>query len=775
MEGRGFMKYLAIRALLTGFAGVSWSALAVAQEAATPPAAEQADSDGAGIGDIIVTAERRAQNVQRVPIAISTLSQGQLDAQGASTLAGLSSSVPSMQFSTQAADAPRVQITIRGLGSDVIEVGADTGVGLYLDNVYLGSTSAALSNVYDVNRVEILRGPQGTLYGRNTTGGAVNVISNQPTFSNEGAADIAVGNYSAVTGRAWVNGALSDNVAARITVVGERRDGFQKNLVANGTDGDDRRSFFARGQLLFKPAENFSFLLSGFMNQIDGAGPATRIIGAAPQIVLAGILPDGTPNLTGIVTPSPYAGAQPLPSDWHQVRKDARGRIDILLRGVTGAATLDLGGVTLKSTTSYQTNRQFQFADADSTELNLQTRQRNESGKQFTQEITLSGSSDKLDWLVGGFYLHDKTNARFELNVSPGLVGYAGPGAGANQTVTGEVTTRSLATFGQVSFKPVEAIELIGGLRYTNDHKTISTTAGFVDSGTNTLLLAGGLHGRVGLVAADTFEAVTGKVGINWYATDRIMVYASASRGFKSGGFNLGNPLSQPFGPEKVNAYELGFKSRFLDNAVQFNLSAFHYDVKGLQLQLFGVGGPEIFNAADAKINGVEADIIVKPTRALELTANLAYLDATFNSGFFAVDPTRPSFLPPNTPPVVNLSGNTLPRSPKFSAGLGATYTAELGSGNLAFNLNYSYRSKTFFNAFNPTDNFRYQPGYGLLGGSITYTAKDDRWSLSVFGQNITNKTYIANVFIPPIILGAPSEASIGAPATWGARLGVKF
>jgi len=147
----------------------------------------------AGLEEVIVTAERRVQSAQDVPIAINAISQNQLDSQGASTLGGLSASIPAMQFSTQAADAPRVQVTIRGLGSDVIEVGSDTGVGLYLDNVYLGSTSALLSNVYDVSRVEVLRGPQGTLYGRNTTGGAINVISNKPVFETEGAADIAFG------------------------------------------------------------------------------------------------------------------------------------------------------------------------------------------------------------------------------------------------------------------------------------------------------------------------------------------------------------------------------------------------------------------------------------------------------------------------------------------------------------------------------------------------------------------------------------------------------
>jgi len=190
----------------------------------------------------------------------------------------------------------------------------------------------------------------------------------------------------------------------------------------------DRKSTYVKGQLLFNPNDDTSFLLGAFSNQITGAGPATRIIGEAPQIVIGGVLPNGVPNLTGVSTPSAFAGAKPLPTDWHKVRRDVRNSADILLRGLTGNLKMNFDDLAFNSITSYQTNRLSQFVDADSTELDIQTRQRDEEGEQFTQEFTLASGNDSLDWLVGAFYLKDETDVRFELDIAPGFVGFGGPG-----------------------------------------------------------------------------------------------------------------------------------------------------------------------------------------------------------------------------------------------------------------------------------------------------------------------------------------------------------
>jgi len=734
--------------------------------AAVMAAGSAVAAESGALEEVVVTAEKRTANVQTTPIAITAVGAEQLDKMAANGLGDLQAVVPSMQFSTQSADAVRVQLTIRGIGSDVIEAGADAGVGLYLDGVYMGRTSAALTSIFDLDRVEVLRGPQGTLYGRNTSGGAVNLITKAPMSKSEAYGEVSGGDYGEYSLKGVVNGALSDTVSARFSFGGEHRNGYQQNLVPGGTSADDSKTGFGRLQLLFAPSEIFDFLGSAYYDKIGGVGPGTKAFGGVPPVFATGVLPDGTPNLSGVVNPSVFALAQPFPSDYHTVYKDTRESVDVPMYGVTGTAQWKLEAATLKSITSYQDTTQDEVRDLDATELPMAVLDRHEAATQFTQELNAgSRGTGPAQWLLGAFYFREQVKDLLTIIGQGGYVGFGGPGGGLDQTVNGHVTTESYALFGQASYEFSPRFKVTGGLRYTDEKRSMVTSAGFVDRVNGALLLGGGLTTRPSLDVAKSWQPLTWKLGVDSQLTDNVFAYAAASNAFKSGGFNLGNPLAGSFEPEKMTAYELGLKVRGFDQRLQLNFAAFHYDVKAMQLEVFGLGGPEIVNATGGKVDGVELESVAALPGGLRLSANLGWLHTQFDKGFQAVDPAQLTLLGPN-PPLVNLGGNSFPRAPEMTASIDLDYRHAVGAGQVAVGATYSYQDKVYFRIFNDQTPYRSQPAYATLNVRSGYEWANGSWSLMAHVKNVTNKDYISNDFVPPILLGAEDIATVGAPRT---------
>jgi iron complex outermembrane receptor protein len=702
----------------------------------------QTTADSSGLEEIIVTAERRETSVQDTPASIIAMSGDALRGAGVESTLDLQKVAPGVAVST---NGPTAQIYIRGVGTNF---GGDQSVAVHVDGVYQVSTQAALQEMLGVDRLEVLRGPQGTLYGRNATAGVVNIVTRRPTmdFALEG--DIEIGNYDHFRQRALVNVPIVDDKAALlVTVSNTNRDGFRYNPFLDDRI-DDEHQWAVRGKLLVRPTDNLEILLSANYSDADDS----RTLGFkvnknvfAPQVDLLPQL--GLPG--GTIPDDPKLIYSDKDSVAHNNQYGASAHID-----------WDLGGVMVKSLSAYQVTKSNEDIDIDGTEIpyfNGFT----DGGKTswFSQELQLLSQNDgPLQWIAGLYFLKDKRRERGvyttplfdELGLSDGPIGR-----------DFDQGTRAMAAFGQITYNLTEKLRLTAGARISRERKTATQ---YVDA-----TVANGVEGK----GSKTWTAFTPKVGIDYSITDDVMLYASVTKGFKSGGFN--ESATDLFDPEYIWSYEAGIRTSFLDNRLRFNATGFYYDYSNIQVnQALPAPDPvtgattEVANAASARVKGVEFELQALPFRGLQLGANVSILDTEYRD-----------FISPNTEidgsPVVDLSGNKLPRAPKFAATLSAQYTVDIGNaGALSLQADLYHQSRVFFTAFNNfNDVYGKQTSYELINARIGFTSANERWNIALFGRNLSDKVYKQNViralgFFGQLDLLAP-------PRTYGVQLGFKF
>ncbi|KQX19438.1 hypothetical protein ASD39_16165 [Sphingomonas sp. Root50] len=716
-----------------------------AQQAPAEPAqAAAADAPAGGIGDIIVTAQKRAENVQDIPLAITAVSGSMLAQRQVTSVDQLSTVAPSVNFGTYGGAA---RIAVRGIGFDTVNPGAEGRIAYHVDGVYISRPGAQLGTFFDVERVEVLRGPQGTLYGRNATGGSINVITRAPTTNPSGYANITVGNYGRVAVEAALSGPITDGLEARLAVTSNNRGGYGKNLyTGNGIDDANQRG--ARAMLRLHPADTLTVdLAADYYRENDNAYGLHYFGQYNPAVPLRGAALGGTPTTR----------TRDINSEFDPTNKRE-------LYGFAGTVTLDLGDVTLKSLTAYRHSDYRVLTDLDLTQLNLSYFPFFERAHQFSEELQLSGGWGDSKWIVGGYYFREKIFGGSQVTRNLLLTG------GANRMTNGyraegTTNTEALAVFGQLDLAVSDAFKVIVGGRY--GHETIRIADTFqLDfardySPTAAVLPLPGFP-RTARTSANAF---TPKVGVEYGLADDALLYATVSRGFKSGGFNLGVNVPA-FDPEKIWAYEAGLKFTTADRGLRANLATFYYDYSNLQVSKVINSSVVTENAASADLYGGELELTAIPAEGVQFDGTMSYLFSKYKD-FSSLDPARPAL------GVLDLEGNRLTQAPKWTINAGAQYSWPMAGGELTVRGELNYVSRVFFTAFNV--NSVGQKGNSKFNAYLNFADDDNHWSASLFVRNITDKVTFANGLVSSAVFGSPITGSVSPPRTFGAMVGYRF
>jgi iron complex outermembrane receptor protein len=830
--------------------------------AAEPSFAQSQDKD-TGIPDIVVTAQKRAESVQDVPIAISAFDGASLQERAIGNVSQLAAVSPNVNLDSGVsftASTAVLAASIRGIGASDFAFNIDPAVGIYIDGVYLARSVGANQDLLDVERIEILKGPQGTLFGRNTIGGAVSIVTRDPgqTFSFRG--DITTGRYDLFRVRAAVDIPLTDNLFSSFTADVKTRSGYAKRLTysdplaynsrpytaypAAGYNspskegGEDSRTI--RGKLKYV-GSGFRVTLGGDYQHVEGNAPTKLLLTtqniagtfadlynaciglSTAQLEGAGLLnacsssgtqfpsiarSETTPvaRLYGVAgvnaDANPNNNLLPYDSRFLTASRDtsyANGNNFSRLKnwGTTLNAELDItDNAMLKSITAYRQSHWVSGLDGDGSPLNMAAYSFNQKQKQFSQELQLIGDAAdrKLNYVLGAYYFRETGFLRDYVMSGEGLYVIDGPNW---------LKTENFAAFGQIDYRPIDLIGLTVGGRYTHENKSFEGAqqelnglfyklAG--DSCSNiqgdvfpSNLLPSGQSCRVGNnYPTDsnplriypgglnhlTFNNFSPKIGLQVHPSEALMLYASWSKGYKTGGwttrYSTPQTVVSSFDPEKATTYEIGLKSTLLDRKLQINGAIFLTNYNAIQLNYQVGGSPTIANVGDGRIKGAELEIVARPIRALTVNAAVGYTDAYYTS----LDPAVAVVSGPNAIQAGALVGGPLPKTPRWKINVSPRLEFPLSNGaSVVLLTDYTYVSSMSNNVERTLVLNR--PAVSIVNASVAYRDATNRYSVTVGGTNLTNRRYIISGSAIPAfgaIIG-----SYNRPAEWYARLGVTF
>lgn len=803
-----------VGAVVFGFAGV-----AAAQEGPTQT-----------VDDIIVTAQKREQNLQDVPIVVTSLSSETLDNAGVRDIKDLQILTPGL-IVTSTTNESVTTARIRGVGTVADNPGIESSVGVVIDGVYRSRNGVGFGDLGEMSRIEVLKGPQGTLFGKNTSAGVINVITEAPSFTPGFEGELGWGNYGSWGLAGSITGPLTDTLAMRLYAAHREREGFYNVNVGAGprTERDDQNQNFStvRGQLLWLPNDATSFrLIADYSRRDEWCCVAVPVV-LGPTAAIIDALTGGT----GVAGP-PY-GPQPFSREARANRSTSQKIED---RGISLEINHDLeafGGATLTSITAAREWSTVNGGDVDFTGADLFYRLPDGSFdfqlEQFSQEVRLAGSTDRLDWLVGAMYSAEDLSrndafifgaawngylstlgasqagfpgaastflrcltAPFPANVGCATTGFGAPAVAGPMYAAGDgyldqysQDSNSFAVFTNNSFRLTEQLELTVGLRYTREEKTLLTMQDNI--GNNGLpcaagranpvmapgqplnaLLGGGLCINQtnpdfdGRTYTQEFEDddISGRVSLQYRFNPSLMVYGSAARGFKSGGFNLerssepraaNNSSPRPvddtsFASETVDSYELGFKSTLLDRTLLLNVTAYQQNFQNFQLNTFAGIAFIVESIPELDTRGVDMDFMwFTPVEGLSLQGGFTYTDSTYGE-FTAADLQVPS----RFPALSLLPGNTVSFAPEITTTLGINFDRSIGEGMRAgFSLSGKYTSE--YNTGSDLLPAKMQDAFTLLNGRISIGSEDDRWTVELWGQNLTDEEYYQVVFNGPL------------------------
>lgn len=720
---------------------------------AQQPAVTQGDRTAGGndardeLSEIVVTAQRRSERLQDIPMAVTALGEAAFQRAPVTNLSDIQTSIPNVNISLRNGSGV---VAIRGIGYDIVTAGADGSVAIHNDGVYQSRPAAALSSLYDVERIEVARGPQGTLYGRNATGGAINVISRKPTDTPEGYLDLSYGNYNAVT----VEGAVSapiveDKLRARVAAKIEERDGWGTNLF-NGKDVDDVKSRAIRGMLDFQPGDAVSFLLTGEYFRRDDSANALHFVGCVAPVC----------NANAAINRGYWVPANP-----RDVNQDAQAGYRPEQYGLSLTSNIELPFADLSAISGYRNGKSYFFGEFDGTAQPGSFATREENYHTFSQEVQLGRSFDAVDWIVGAFYFDEKnyarTNGQFPPFLAPAL---------SRIFQGGTLFTKAYAAFGELSYHITPDLTVTAGGRYSRERKRVEDEFIFTNGPANAVGRPATPTAAVpcvvcrGLPDTSRFSAFTPKFGAQYKISSRQMVYVNVQKGFKSGGFAVG-AVTPAFKPETIWSYEAGLKADWFDRALTTNIAIYHYDYEDLQVgQIVGTA-TEIRNAASAKIDGVEAEIRLAVSDHVTLDGFGAYNHARFTS-YTAPNPAINAALP------LDLSGNLLSNAPKWTGKIGAEYNIDAPGGSLTWRGEMFTSSRVYFSPFNNLTNS--QKPYTLLNASLRFDADDD-WYASLYANNIGNRLVKSGSIVSSGAVGAFVAAQYLPPRMYGLKIGKQF
>lgn len=727
-------------------------AIPVALMAASAAWAEEAPASGATVDEIVVTALKRSQTLTSVPASISALDADALADRGISTVNDIQQQTPSVSFGTALGTT---QVSIRGVGLTIATGAGEPGVAVHLDGFYEARPALSGLAQFDLERVEVLRGPQGTLYGRNATGGAINFISKAPTQTFEARAAVGYAEYDEFHVEGVVSGPLSDRVRGRLGATFTERDqGFIENVAPGQDDLDKTRTAGVRGRLEVDLSEDAVLDLQLTYLRSDGStiyltptqplDPATVAFNPA----LATALVETSPDKTAISTP--------------------RGK----RTAIAPVATLnwELGELDFKSITGFSKIESESVSDSDGTSAEMGYLPQAYDSQLFTQEFGLTGTTGKLDWIVGAYYLNERYEAYQDV-VFPngftaafpipgvGIIPIPVYGAGERLLQHWSEKRESYAAFADGTYRITDSFSLFAGARYSKDKFRLTQTVGTLLTG----LACDNLTNE------ETFSSFTPRVGAQYTPSFGGNLYGSVSRGYKSGGLNFGT-CNDPYDPEKVTAYEIGYKGRLAGNTVTYGIAAFYYDYEDLQVyQLRPItagGGSYIDNAPKATIQGIEGDLTWRPTANLEFNAGLSFLDATYDE-YVNADSSILGSAPED------LSGNRIPKSPEFTGNIGAQYTTDMidGVGRFTVRAEAYHSAEQYYTEFNkPQDG---QDAYTVYNAFVKWDDPSDRYSVRLYGRNLGDERYFNFVTATP--LSGTTLVTYAPPRQIGVELAVSF
>lgn len=751
-------------------------------------------------GDIIVTARRRAEALQDVPISIAVFSGNTLSNRGVTTTDALTQLAPNVQFSSVApssGNSASSAVFIRGVGQTDFLGSTDPGVGMYIDGVYVARSSGSAISLLDIDRVEVLRGPQGTLFGRNTIGGAVQIFSSTPDLTHfSGSLTAGAGDYGRLEGRGFFNVPFSDSFGARLAAVYRKRDGYVHNITT-GVDQANLDTFAARGSLRWKPSNAVDVTLRGDYTLDKTNGTATVFAGITnnASFVRLSSFFAGCPGMAGTGSAVPETAAIDarcannayLQLSPYKVAGEAPSRSRTEIIGGSLNVSIKLApNATLTSLTAYRVTKPFSIRDADNTPLRVLETVNSDTVKQFSQEITLGGElfDGKLSYLVGGYYFHETDAQFYPVYLSSRIVSGLETLVGGSAS-DAHIKNESLAFFTQETWDVTDRLSITAGLRYTRDvkeatpHQTPSPSVyGFTNVGylvpypgpINGVLYSvclgsdpNRVTGAQGLPCRGSTQflfdpvlnrrvdsKVTPMASIRYKFSDQISSYFSYSQGYKSGGFNTriiqpvfgpnapgGREFLPAFDPESVTSYEFGTKVQV---SRTFRLSTAAYIAKYNDIQIVVREGvaPVVRNAGKATISGFEAEGAISPVRALEFNFGVGYTHFKYASLSAALEASQVT-LAPNALGRVDLT-DLQAYSPTWSVTTGISYRFDLGFGTLTPRFDLSHRSRTFFDA--PNTPQIAQKGYEVINASVNLSSRDSRWSLVAGITNLTNQAY---------------------------------
>lgn len=691
-------------------------------------------ASAAELEEMVVTAQRREQDLQDVPVAVSALSGEQVVKQGIHDLTGIATRVPGLTFSPF---SPGQNIVaLRGVSSNDDGAGTDNSVAVFVDGVYLGRVSNINPELFDIERVEVLRGPQGTLYGRNTIGGAINIYSTKPnTRALDARLRANIGNYNLQEFTGLLSGPLSERWAAKISVSSRTRDGWVDNVVLHKEQKDDDAQA-ARAQLMFT-GEDTESILTVDWNQLDvgdmGRIPLTQITGSLGPVV------DSYRALCGNRRPK----CSTNPSDGFAEREG---------RGISLSVTNSSLGPELTSITAYRDSDANWAMDSIGVNIPLTDRIDDET-EQFSQELRLAGAVANWTYVVGAWYLRENTD-RAELFD----IGANGDFAASDRYRQDNETT-SVALFGQADLAINDAWTLTLGARYSRDEKAIHNIASDGDF----VIINQSFENR----REEQWDAFTPKVSVTYQPVSYVNTYLSVAQGFKSGGFPAAPQReadSAPLDLEEAINYELGVKAE-PTGSLRVNAALFYTEYTDLQIQSFGplagcvedpttpqlecFGAFQTFNAGDAEARGVELEAAWLVTDNLSIGASYGYLDTEF------VDLIVPNSAYPNQ------SGQELIHAPKQKYNVTLDYRVPLESaGELNFNVDYRFTD----DQRGELEPYAVQPSFDLLDARVSWLSGNDHWEVAAWVRNITDEEYVTHIYT----VGSEVIGVFGDPRTYG-------
>lgn len=703
--------------------------LAAASSLATVRAAAQAPPPQAGtaqLDEIVVTAQRRAENLQTVPLSVTVLGGKLIQDLQISTTEGLAQFTPSLYIYAEAVGSERY--TIRGLGRTTEDLSADPGVAVFLNDAYLPRQGIANMGMFDVERVEVLKGPQGTLYGKNASAGVINIITRAPTRELDGYVDLDVGNFGRFDARGAVGGGLGATTSGRVAFMYESRDGLYRNLTTGESANDvDMRG--VRGTLRFEPSSALTMDLIADWSRARQDGVLKSIIADVPGTKYEFF----TRNpVTGRPRPGVTLPGQEV--DIRSARSAINGFQGLETHGAVLNGRYSAGSFDLVSITSWRDEDSYGQEDNGRAQEITSYATSTQSSWSGAQELRLQSNNSpeaRTSWTTGLYYFHqegDRSMATYR-NVVP----FSGI-----TTFDQHIITSSYAAFGEVGVRLADRWRFTGGLRYTRETKNFrvhgfaTRIPGIPATGPVTPFLSAGDYTAR---ASHTWSKLSPKGVLEFQAADHVMMYASIAQGFKSGGF-AGQPPAPPIGqfaPENVVNYELGVKGEYFDRRLRTNVALFYSDYNDLQLQSFDLNGLPTTSTADARSKGVEVDISAQVTPGFTLRGGLSWTDPTYKHYISQ----QPGFSDPAH--TFDMSGKRLAGMPTRDANLMFDYLLPIGTrGALDFQLNLVYSG----NVRTEYGSTLWADSYTKADARVTWQPRNSSWKVAGWVKNLTDELY---------------------------------